>query len=282
MNPKPLPQKAIDSNRQVNNNMPKSETSSSSISRPTAAVTGFDPFDSLITSGNSNKKGYSLNVFECPVCGRAYGSEEEVSTHVDSCLNSVEANNVGGDLELSDNDGTSVSGSELESFIGAYVSGKPSDGSVEIVLKLLRNIVKEPQNAKFRRVRMGNQKIREAISEVTGGVELLECVGFGLREEDGEMWAVMELPSEEQIVGIKKAISLLEPQKVESMPSAAPQKVEKMPSTAPSKIDEPVEPTKVDRQVKCSVIFFFSMVLSFCPQTTNLNLSMVELIGSMS
>ncbi|KAH7836083.1 hypothetical protein Vadar_032532 [Vaccinium darrowii] len=253
VNPKPLPQKAIDSNRQVNNNMPKSETSSSSISRPTAAVTGFDPFDSLITSGNSNKKGYSLNVFECPVCGRAYGSEEEVSTHVDSCLNSVEANNVGGDLELSDNDGTSVSGSELESFIGAYVSGKPSDGSVEIVLKLLRNIVKEPQNAKFRRVRMGNQKIREAISEVTGGVELLECVGFGLREEDGEMWAVMELPSEEQIVGIKKAISLLEPQKVESMPSAAPQKVEKVPSTAPSKIDEPVEPTKVDRQIR---VFF--------------------------
>ncbi|KAH7834980.1 hypothetical protein Vadar_021694 [Vaccinium darrowii] len=234
VNPKPLPQKEIDSNRQVNNNMPKSETSSSSISRPTAAATGFDPFDSLITSGNSNKNGYSLNVFECPVFGRApkrikqergegffekwlsfrvcfrsHPPSEEVSTHV--------------------------------SFIGAYVSGKPSDGSVEIVLKLLRNIVKEPQNAKFRRVRMGNPKIREAISEVTGGVELLEGVGFGLREEDGEMWAVMELPSEEQIVGIKTAISLLEPQKVESMPSAAPQTV------------EPVEPTKVDRQIR---VFF--------------------------
>ena len=80
-----------------------------------------------------------------------------------------------------------------------YVSGKPSDGSVEIVLKLLRNSVKEPANAKFWRIRMGNPKIREAISEVTGCVELLEFVGFGLKEEEEEMWAVIEVPSEEKL-----------------------------------------------------------------------------------
>lgn len=257
LNPKPLPPKAADSDRQVNNNMPKSETGLGSNPKPRTdskprTETGFDPFDTLITSGNRNKNGYSLNVFECPVCGRAYGSEQEVSGHVDSCLNSAEANNVGGGVELSESDGTSVSGSELETCVGAYVSGKPSDVSVEIVLRLLRNVVKEPENAKFRRVRMGNPKIREAVSEVTGGVELLECVGFGLREEDGEMWAIMEVPSEERILGIKKAISLLEPQ-VEEMPSAAPQKVEEMPSAPPSKIDEPVEPNKVDRQIR---VFF--------------------------
>lgn len=251
LNPKPLPPKAADSDLQVNN-MPKSETGLGSNPKPRTA-TGFDPFDTLITSGNRNKNGYSLNVFECPVCGRAYGSEQEVSSHVESCLNSVEANNVGGGVELSESDGTSVSGSELETCVGAYVSGKPSDVSIEIVLRLLRNVVKEPENAKFRRVRMGNPKIREAVSEVTGGVELLECVGFGLREEDGEMWAIMEVPSEDRILGIKKAISLLEPQKVEEMPSAVPQKVEEMPSTAPSKIDEPVEPNKVDRQIR---VFF--------------------------
>ncbi|KAI7995861.1 Plant UBX domain-containing protein 2 [Camellia lanceoleosa] len=124
--------------------------------------------------------------------------------------------------------------------VGAYVSGKPSDGSVEIVLKLLRNIVKKPENAKFRRIRIENPKIREAIGDVTGCVELLECVGFGLVDEDGEMWTVMEIPSEEGMLLIKKAISLLETQKVEELPS-----------TALSKIDEPIEPKKVDRQGKC-------------------------------
>ncbi|PSR84867.1 Plant UBX domain-containing protein [Actinidia chinensis var. chinensis] len=201
--------------------------------------TGFDPFDSLITSGKRNKNGYSLNLFECPVCGRAYGSEEEVSAHVEICLNSAEANDASTGSELGENSSQTESRSELGACVAAYVSGKPSDGSVEIVLKLLKNAVKEPANAKFRRIRMGNPKIREAISEVTGGVELLECVGFGLKEEDGEMWAVMEVPSEERIILIKKAISLLKPQKIEEMPSAAPSKMEK-----------PVEPKKVDRQIR--------------------------------
>ncbi|KAA8532520.1 hypothetical protein F0562_032664 [Nyssa sinensis] len=233
VNSKPLPQKTVNSDHQVAKELGGPSKSDSNC-KP---ASGFDPFGSLITSGKRNANGYSLTVFECPVCGRAYGSEEEVSAHVESCLNSVEANN----LESTRN-GEAVCQRELEACVGAYVSGKPSDGSVEVVLKLFQNIVREPKNAKFRKIRMGNPKIRETIGDVAGGVELLECVGFELREEGEEMWAMMEVPSDEQIILIKKAVSLLEPQKIENLPS-----------TAPAKIDEPVEPKKVDRQIR---VFF--------------------------
>ncbi|XP_059655355.1 plant UBX domain-containing protein 2 [Cornus florida] len=238
VNLKPLPQKPVNSDHLVTNRSVAPSNSDSNC-KP---ANGFDPFDSMITTGKRNKNGYELSVFECPVCGRGYVSEEEVSAHVETCLNSSEANNVAEVLESVRIENGAESQSELETCVGTYVSGAPSDGSVEIVLKLLRNIVREPENVKFRKIRIGNPKIREAIGDVTGGIELLECVGFDLQEEGGEMWAVMEVPSKERISLIKKAISLLEPQKIEDLPS-----------TAPAKIDEPVEPKKVDRQVR---VFF--------------------------
>lgn len=206
---------------------------------------GFDPYGSLITSGKRNPNGYELKVFECPVCGRGYGSEEEVSAHVDSCLSSGVSNvNVSDTSEIGEK-GVEVK-SELEACVSTYLSGKPSEGSKEILLKLLRNIVKEPENAKFRKVRMGNPKIKEAIADVAGGVELLEFVGFELKDEGGEMWAAMDAPSEEGIILLKKAVSLLEPQKVENFEPKVPAKAE-----------EPAEPKKIDRQV---CLFLWALV----------------------
>ncbi|XP_059278611.1 plant UBX domain-containing protein 2 [Lycium ferocissimum] len=190
---------------------------------------GFDPYGELITSGERNKNGYSLNVFECPVCGCGFVSEEEVTIHVDSCLSS----DVESKVEVK---------SELESCVSLYVSGKPEEGSVEVVIKLLKNIVKEPENPKFRKIRMGNVKIKEAIGDVVGGVELLEFVGFELKEEGGEIWAVMDVPKEEQLVVLKNVVSLLEPKKVEELASVSEVKA-----------SEPVVPKKIDRQIK---VFF--------------------------
>ncbi|XP_050275487.1 plant UBX domain-containing protein 2 isoform X1 [Quercus robur] len=241
--PKPLPQKAPISDHKDSSDL----TNDSTPNRKPA--NGFDPFDSMITSGKRSQNGYSLNVYECPICGQSYRSEEEVSAHVDTCVNnSVEANGGGGGggSDLADNGAESRS--ELECRVGAFVSGKPSEGSVEVVLKLLRNIVREPENAKFRRIRMSNPKIREAIGEVAGGVELLEFVGFELKEEDGEMWAVMEVPTEEQISLINRATGLLGPQKVEE-----PQKKEDLQSAASAIVEKQIEPKKVDRQVR---VFF--------------------------
>lgn len=94
--------------------------------------------------------------------------------------------------------------------VSAFLCAVPADGAVEVVLKLLRNVVREPGNEKFRRIRMSNPKIKEAVGEVKGGVELLECLGFELGEEGGEVWATMQAPSEEQLAVVREAVSFLE------------------------------------------------------------------------
>ncbi|KAL8531905.1 hypothetical protein ACS0TY_008492 [Phlomoides rotata] len=233
-NSKPSPQKVNTISEQKLENR-KTETRVNP-NVPAKSESGFDPFDSLITSGKRNPNGYSLKVFECPVCGAGYTSEEEVSAHVESCLSKAESVNEGGKEE------TDSAVNQLLNCVDAYVFGKPSDGSREVLMRILRNVVKEPENVKFRKIRLGNQKIKEAIGDVSGGVELLECVGFELKEEGGEMWLVMEEPSEEQLGLIKKVVILLEPKKGKEVPS-----------TAPVKLEEPIEPKQVDRQIR---VFF--------------------------
>ncbi|XVF85423.1 hypothetical protein PTKIN_Ptkin17bG0117000 [Pterospermum kingtungense] len=202
---------------------------------------GFDPYGSLITSSKVSKNGFTLNVFDCPICGASYRSEEEVSEHVETCVNTNSSDREGsaGDLGSNKNE-LGESRSDLEFCVGSFLSGKPPEGSVEVILRLLRNIVKEPGNDKFRKIRMSNPKIREAVGEVAGGVELLEFVGFELKEEGGEMWAVMESPKEERIGLIDKAVTLMEPGKIEQL-----KKSENIPSTAPAE--------KIDRQIR---VFF--------------------------
>ncbi|KAB2624216.1 UBX domain-containing protein 6 [Pyrus ussuriensis x Pyrus communis] len=247
-NPRPSPQKAQILDQKKTQIPDQSKAEPSSNSKPDRKTdSGFDPFDSLITPGKRSQNGFTLNVFECPICGQSFRSEDEVSVHVDSCVNApVEHKSVEGvGVSGSPDNGSESSRSDLEACIGTFASGNPAAGSVEVVLRLLRNIVKEPENVKFRRIRMSNPKIREAIGEVVGGIELLEFVGFELKEEDGEMWALMEVPKEEQISLMKKAIALLEPPKVQEVDISA--------SIASLKVDEPVEPKKVDRQTR---VFF--------------------------
>ncbi|KAK6921625.1 PUB domain, partial [Dillenia turbinata] len=242
--PSPSKPKSLPPKNPNLNEIPKNSMNLNANSAPSSKPkNGFDQFDSLITSGKRSQHGCSLNVFECPVCGQAYGSEEEVSIHVDTCIDNSSMN-VEKDLEVSGGVGgdENEDHDELEVRIGAFLSGKPSEGSVEVVMKLLKNVVREPENTKFRRIRMSNPKIREAVGDVPGGVELLEYVGFKLGEEGGQVWAVMEVPSKEQIATINKVISLLEPPKVEVLPSIAPEEV-----------NEKVERKPVDRQIK---VFF--------------------------
>lgn len=230
LNPNPSPRKTVNSD-----NVSKSQPDTRNDPKPSFKQANvFDPFDSMITSGKRSKVGYSLNVFECPVCNKPFRSEEEVTNHVESCIDSNPAGNNDHRVETKD---------EIAAPIGKFLSGNPSEASVEIVLKLMRNIVTEPENAKYRRIRLSNPKIREAIGEVVGGVELLEFVGFNLGEEGNEMWAAMEVPTEEQIVLIKKVISLLDQEKVKDLPSAQAPLVEAV---------ELVQPEKIDREVYLS------------------------------
>ncbi|CAN1138220.1 Plant UBX domain-containing protein 2 [Linum perenne] len=259
VNSKPSPNQSSSSNSN-SKPLPQKSSAPDHGSKPTSSAPNpnpaneFDAFGPLITSSERSKNGYSLNVFECPICGKAYRSEEDVSEHVESCVTEgvkVVDVNSGDDNAVSD--GKIDEASLLDdSCVAAYLSGKPPESSVEVVLRLFRNIVKEPENVKFRKVRMGNPKIREAVTEVAGGVELLELAGFELKEEGGEMWAVMEdVPGEERIGLINKVISFLEPRKVETMQLKKEEGMK--PSVAPEEEEQQVERKKIDRQIK---VFF--------------------------
>lgn len=255
-NPKPKPKPSP--SLSASSSLPQKPLNSDQ-SKPTSAnnpdpnrkpASGFDPYDSLITTGKRSQNGYSLEVFECPICGQGFRTEDEVSIHVESCVNNTSSNNL---VEKNGNDSV-VDGSfdesrnELEACVGTFLSAKPKEGSIEVMLKLLRNVVREPDNEKFRKIRMSNPKVREAIGEVAGGVEVLEFAGFELREDGGEMWAVMEVPDKQRIGLISNVIELLEPRKI-----VEPQKFGNLKDEAPAEMEEPVEQKPVDRQIR---VFF--------------------------
>ena len=123
----------------------------------------------MITSGKRSQNGFSLNVCECPICGRAYRSQEEVSLHVDSCVNDGDNRSLGGNDVDVKGDRVEESGrGKLDSRVGEYLSEKLPEGSMEVVIRLLRNVAKDPENGKFRRIRMANLKIREAVRLLVG------------------------------------------------------------------------------------------------------------------
>lgn len=163
--------------------------------------------------GKRNKNGYLFNVFECFVCNCGFVFEEEVFLYIEFCIVNLSNNDGGGDVVnlgfVDDIENKCGLMNKLEVCVGMYFLGNLLEGLVEIVLRLLRNIVKELENFKFRRIRMSNSKIREVVGEVVGGIEFLEYVGFEFKEE-GEMWVVMDIFFEDIILILKELIRLME------------------------------------------------------------------------
>jgi UBX domain-containing protein 6 len=54
--------------------------------------------------------------------------------------------------------------------------------------KILQNILKNPAEDKYRRVRLSNPAIQRKLCVVPGAVELLVAAGLGLHEEGGEQF----------------------------------------------------------------------------------------------
>lgn len=89
--------------------------------------------------------------------------------------------------------------------------------SLGIMRKLLNNAITKGQqgnnetSAKFRRVRLSNPKIKEAIADVQGGLELMMSVGFVLSEndEDSETYLVFP-PGDKGADWLNSALSIME------------------------------------------------------------------------
>ncbi|XP_047048405.1 plant UBX domain-containing protein 2-like [Lolium rigidum] len=170
----------------------------------------------------------------CPNCGDAFASEHAVSEHLDGCL-------------------AAAGGARARAAAYLAADPPPPAAAVEVAKRLLANLLREPGNDKFRRVRLANPRIKDAVADRDGGLDLLEAAGFAVGDQGGELFAVMdEPPSDARLAGIRRAVLLLE----RSHPSAPVQTpVEAAPKeSGRSGADEQKEVNRiVDRQIR---VFF--------------------------
>ncbi|CAN6166901.1 unnamed protein product [Urochloa humidicola] len=202
---------------------------------PPAPTTELTPFAPLISSSASRRpdaNGAAPTV-ACPSCGDAFRSELAVSEHLDGCL-------------------ASAGGARARAAAYLAADPPPPAAAVEVLKRLLGNLLRDPRSDKFRRVRLGNPRIKEAVADREGGVELLEAVGFRVGDEGGELFAVMdEVPGDARLSGIRRAVLFLE----RAHPSAPPAQVEAdTKESCNNGVDGQEEVKKiVDRQIR---VFF--------------------------
>ncbi|KAL6846596.1 hypothetical protein ACP4OV_024044 [Aristida adscensionis] len=212
---------------------------------PRPPATEFTPFAPLISttpaaasSRRPAAEGAAAAV-ACPSCEEAFPSETAVAEHLDGCL-------------------ASAGGARPRAAAFLAADPPPPPAAVEVLKRLLGNLLREPANDKYRRVRLGNPRIKEAVADRKGGLELLEAVGFRVGDEGGELFAVMdEVPGDAKLGGIRRAVLLLE----RACPSAPPAQVEA--EAKESRVDEQAAVKKtIDRQIRV----FFSVPGSSVPE----------------
>ncbi|MCO5604954.1 hypothetical protein L7F22_059129 [Adiantum nelumboides] len=168
---------------------------------------GFDPFCSQVGSLSTGTNMSGLQMCQCPICGRWWKSETEVNAHIDECLSQSTCtlldNKSEMDMKLGDTNQTKV-------MLGVFLSGGPSSETIDVFMRILRNIQRSPELEKFRKIRLSNHKIQETVGMALGGVELLEALGFTFQTEGEEIWAVMDPPSMDEINVLQEVIVQLE------------------------------------------------------------------------
>ncbi|MCO5550776.1 hypothetical protein L7F22_004267 [Adiantum nelumboides] len=168
---------------------------------------GFDPFCSQIGSLSTGTNMSGLQMCQCPICGSWWKSETEVNAHIDECLSQSTCTSLDNksemDTKLGDTNQTKV-------MLGVFLSGAPSSETIDVFLRILRNIQRSPELEKFRKIRLSNPKIQDTVGMALGGVELLEALGFTFQTEGEEIWAVMDPPSMDEIDVLQEVIVQLE------------------------------------------------------------------------
>ena len=79
-------------------------------------------------------------------------------------------------------------------------------GAAEILIKLLCNVIREPNNIKYRSIRLGNPKIESKLLVANGAFEILFTVGF---EEGTDSLILPMSASIPMITAFKSAIEKL-------------------------------------------------------------------------
>jgi hypothetical protein len=71
----------------------------------------------------------------------------------------------------------------------------------------VRNLIKDPDNDKFRRINLDNEAVQKRVSKINGGIQILKGIGF-TEAKDGSNSLVMEKVDKEVLM---KAEALLKP-----------------------------------------------------------------------
>ena len=69
--------------------------------------------------------------------------------------------------------------------------------ALEILYRLTYNVIVQPGEAKFRKLRLSNAKINAAVVQTPGALEMMREMGWTLVEEGGEQW--LTLPSASKV-----------------------------------------------------------------------------------
>ena len=99
--------------------------------------------------------------------------------------------------------------------------------ATEILLKLIANILRDPQNLKFRRIRLSNAKIETMLLNANGAFETLFSIGF---EEDTDALFLPFSASMTVLQAFKSAIEKLQPP---STPNPTPQAAQAVQASKP-------------------------------------------------
>lgn len=52
------------------------------------------------------------------------------------------------------------------------------DGAIELLSKILKNIIENPEDEKYRSIKRDNPKIKEKLTGFKSGIEIIKLLGF--------------------------------------------------------------------------------------------------------
>eukprot|EP00884_Botryococcus_braunii_P021422 jgi/Botrbrau1/7964/Bobra.9_2s0116.3 len=107
-------------------------------------------------------------------------------------------------------------GEELQHAAALFLSGVAEEAPLQLLCRLLQNVLMQPSEPKYRRLRLANPKI-QALADLPGGLELLQACGFAIvpEEQDGgegaQLQVTLLLPEDADLSPLQAALHLLAP-----------------------------------------------------------------------
>ncbi|CAM6128647.1 unnamed protein product [Calypogeia fissa] len=217
----------------------------------------FDPYSPIIASGTSHRPSVSGSIgnnnrvaepqakgkFQCPICQTWWQSEAQVSAHIDDCTGGVHSDlarlsirQEGNAARPREQEGEHVI-EDLDDAVAIFLSGGPSTDTIQVLLRVFRNILEFPNEEKYRTLRLSKQKVKETIGSAIGGLKFCESVGFRLVVDGPEKNLIMERPNTEKQERIQAAIAYLDSYESATTTSQAVDP-SLMPSAPPARIPE--------------------------------------------